>query len=93
MNALFIFAVEFASFCFVAAMLMALIRVILGPAAQDRVLAFDTFHINGMLSLLMLGIRSGSDVYFELALLIAMFGFIGTSALAKFLLRGEVIEP
>jgi multicomponent K+:H+ antiporter subunit F len=93
MNAFFDFATSFASFCFVAAMLMALIRGFLGPSAQDRVLAFDTFYINGMLSLLMLGIRSGAEVYFELALLIAVFGFVGTTALAKFLLRGEVIEP
>ncbi len=41
----------------------------------------------------MLGIRTGSTVYFDMALLIAVFGFIGTTALAKFLLRGEVIEP
>jgi multicomponent K+:H+ antiporter subunit F len=93
MNALFDFATGFASFCFVAAMIVALIRAFLGPSAQDRVLAFDTFYINGMLSLLMLGIRSGAVVYFELALLIAVFGFVGTTALAKFLLRGEVIEP
>ncbi len=74
-------------------MLIALVRLLIGPAAQDRVLAFDTFYINGMLTLLMLGIRSGSTVYFDMALLIALFGFIGTMALAKFLLRGEVIGP
>jgi multicomponent K+:H+ antiporter subunit F len=93
MNALFDYAAGFASCCFVAAMIVALIRAFLGPSAQDRVLAFDTFYINGMLSLLMLGIRSGVAVYFELALLVAVFGFVGTTALAKFLLRGEVIEP
>jgi multicomponent K+:H+ antiporter subunit F len=57
------------------------------------VLALDTLYINGMLTLLMLGIRSSSIVYFDMALLIALFGFAGTIALAKFLLRGEVIEP
>ena len=93
MNAFFEFAANFASVCFGAAMIVALIRIFLGPSAQDRVLAFDTFYINGMLILLMLGIRSGSSVYFDVALLIAVFGFIGTTALAKFLLRGEVIEP
>jgi len=93
MNAFFEFAANFASVCFGAAMIVALIRIFLGPSAQDRVLAFDTFYINGMLTLLMLGIRSGSSVYFDVALLIAVFGFIGTTALAKFLLRGEVIEP
>ncbi|HEX5420817.1 MAG TPA: K+/H+ antiporter subunit F [Gammaproteobacteria bacterium] len=87
------FAVWFASACFVLAMLFALARIFIGPSAQDRVLALDAFNTNGMLTLLMLGIRSSSTVYFEMALLMALFGFAGTVALAKFLLRGEVIEP
>lgn len=93
MNGLFQFAAGFAAVCFVAAMLLALARLLIGPAAQDRVLAFDTFYINGMLTLLILGLRSGSTAYFDVALLIALFGFVGTMALAKFLLRGEVIGP
>lgn len=93
MIAVFDFAAWFASLCFVLAMLFALVRLFRGPAAQDRVLALDTFYINGMLTLLMLGIRSSSTVYFDMALLIALFGFASTVALAKFLLRGEVIEP
>lgn len=87
------YAAGFASLCFVVAMLAALVRLFIGPSAQDRVLAFDSMYVNGMLTLLMLGIRSSSTVYFDMALLIAMFGFIGSVALAKFLLRGEVIEP
>ena len=86
-------AVGFASFCVTLAMLLALARLFVGPAAQDRVLALDTFYVNGMLILLMLGIRSASTAYFDMALLIALFGFVGSMALAKFLLRGEVIEP
>ena len=89
----FEWAVWFAQLCFVLAMCCATIRLVRGPAAQDRVLALDTLYINAMLSLLMLGIRSGSRVYFDIALLIALFGFVGSIALAKFLLRGEVIEP
>ena len=41
---------------------------------------------------LVLGIHYGSNAYFEGALLIALFSFVGTTAMAKFLLRGEVIE-
>lgn len=93
MNDFFHLATGFASFCFVAAMLMALVRLFIGPSAQDRVLAFDNVYINGMLTLLMQGIRGGASVYFDVALLIAAFGFLGTTALAKFLLRGEVIGP
>ena len=53
---------------------------------------FDTLYVNAMLLLLTFGIRSGSTLYFEAALVIALLGFVGTVALAKFLLRGEVIE-
>ncbi len=68
------------------------VRILLGPRAQDRVLGFDTLSVNAMLLLLTFGIRSGATLYFEAALAVALFGFIGTVALAKFLLRGEVIE-
>ena len=68
------------------------IRLFKGPSAQDRVLALDYLYIIAMLMMLALGIRYASDTYFEAALLIALFGFVGSFALAKFLLRGEVIE-
>ena len=93
MNQLLDIASNFAALCFVLAMMLALVRLFIGPSAQDRVLAYDTMYINGMLTLLMLGIRSHSGVYFDMALLIALFGFVSSIALAKFLLRGEVIEP
>ena len=93
MNELFEYAADFAALCIMLALGCSLLRLFLGPSAQDRVLAFDSMYINGMLTLLMLGIRSNSGVYFDMAMLIAMFGFVGTIALTKFLLRGEVIEP
>lgn len=74
------------------AMGCAAFRVLLGPRAQDRVVGVDTFYSNAMLLVLTFGIRSGSVLYFEAALVIAVLGFIGTVALARFLLRGEVVE-
>jgi multicomponent K+:H+ antiporter subunit F len=74
------------------AMICAAFRMIAGPRAQDRVLSLDTLYVNAMLLILTVGIRSGSTLYFEAALVIALVGFIATVALAKFLMRGEVIE-
>lgn len=74
------------------AMAFAVYRIIAGPRAQDRVLALDAFYVTATLMLLLFGIRVGSAVYFEAALVIAILGFVGTVALAKFLMRGEVIE-
>lgn len=74
------------------AMLCAAYRMLKGPRAQDRVLGLDTFYVNAMLMLLTFGIQTGRSLYFEAALIMALLGFVATVALAKFLMRGEVIE-
>ena len=74
------------------AMLLATMRLLRGPRAQDRVLAVDALYVTGMLLLVVTGMRLGSAYLFEGALVIGMLGFVSTVALAKFLLRGEVIE-
>lgn len=76
----------------VAAMGCAVYRLLVGPRAQDRILATDALYLNSMLLLLTFGMRTGSIIYFEAALIIALLSFVGTVALAKFLMRGEVIE-
>lgn len=92
MAALLEFSIGFVAVCVVVAMLFCTIRLLIGPTAQDRVLALDTLWMCAMLFALVLGIRFGSLVYFEAALLIALIGFVSTIALAKFLMRGEIIE-
>jgi multicomponent K+:H+ antiporter subunit F len=67
-------------------------RILRGPRAQDRVLGFDSLYVNAMLLVLSFGVQSGNILYFEAALMIAVLGFVSTVALAKFLIRGEVIE-
>ncbi len=74
------------------AIAVASLRLLLGPTSQDRLVALDSIYVNVMLILLILGIRFGHHLYFEVALLIAALGFAGSAALAKFLLRGEAIE-
>jgi multicomponent K+:H+ antiporter subunit F len=92
MSHVLIVAIFFALGCYVLAMALTLQRLFYGPSAQDRVQALDYLYVMAMLVILVLGIRYSSDIYFEVALLIALFGFVSSSALAKFLLRGEVIE-
>jgi multicomponent K+:H+ antiporter subunit F len=92
MIVLFELAIDYALGCVVLAMLFCAVRLLIGPAAHDRVLALDTLWMTGMLLVLILGIRFGSQIYFDAALLIALLGFVSTIALAKFLIRGEIIE-
>lgn len=85
-------ALEAAQVFITIAMACAAFRLVAGPRAQDRVLALDTLYVNAMLLMVTFGMRAGSTYYFEAALVIGVVGFVATAALAKFLMRGEVIE-
>lgn len=81
------------SFVLVAlALALSFIRLVLGPDMPDRILALDTLYINSIALLILLGIHLDSALYFEAALLIAVMGFMGTLALSKYLLRGDIME-
>ncbi|PTU75160.1 K+/H+ antiporter subunit F [Pseudomonas mangrovi] len=74
------------------AMVLNLLRLIQGPDMVDRVLALDTLYINALALIVLLGIWLASDLFFEAALLIAVMGFVGTVAVAKYLLHGDIID-
>jgi multicomponent K+:H+ antiporter subunit F len=86
------YAVTFALASFAIALLLNLYRLIRGPGTTDRILALDTAYINTLAITLLLGITSASSVFFEVALVIAMLGFIGTVVMAKFLDRGDIVQ-
>ncbi|WP_299729512.1 K+/H+ antiporter subunit F [uncultured Tateyamaria sp.] len=72
--------------------ILSMVRLVLGPSYGDRILALDTMVINALGLVVVLGIHQGVQIYFEVTLLIAMLGFVSTVALARFLLRGDIIE-
>lgn len=82
-------------FCFAAvglAQIMAVVRLVIGPTVGDRILALDTMVVNAIGLIVLLGMWQGTQIYFEVTLIIAMLGFVSTVAYARFVLRGDIIE-
>ena len=77
---------------FSLAMLLAFLRLLRGPGAADRILALDTLYINALALLVLLGVAFGTFAYFEVALVIALLGFVGTACLSKYVSRGDIVE-
>lgn len=77
---------------FVLALLLNLYRLLRGPTLPDRALALDTMYVNTIGLIVLYGIASNSKLYFEAAMLIALIGFVSTVAVAKYMLRGDIIE-
>jgi multicomponent K+:H+ antiporter subunit F len=73
--------------CYLLALLMCGLRLLLGPRAEDRVLALDTLYVVALALIAVLGIATGQPLNFEAVLAIAMLGFVGTVAAARYLSR------
>ena len=86
------YALNFGFFALSLAVLLNLWRLVRGPSLMDRVLAVDTMVINIIALIILFGIQERTTIFFEAALLFAMFGFISTVAYCRFVLRGNVIE-
>ena len=67
-------------------------RLFRGPGLPDRILALDTLYINALALLVVVGLWLGTKVYFEVAMLIGLLGFVGTVVLSKFVMRGDIVE-
>ncbi|HEY5308927.1 MAG TPA: K+/H+ antiporter subunit F [Casimicrobiaceae bacterium] len=77
---------------FALALLCSLYRLLRGPGLPDRILALDTLYVNTIALLVLFGIQHDTQLLFEAALVVALLGFVGTVALAKYVTRGDVIE-
>jgi len=86
------FALNFALAAIALAMLICGWRLLRGPETTDRLLALDTLYINVVALVILLGIRWQTGLLFEAALIVAMLGFVSTVALARYIMRGDVME-
>lgn len=74
------------------AMLLSLWRLLRGPSLPDRILALDTLYVNTIAALILFGMHLRSAIYFEVALVIAMLGFVGTVVLSKYVLGRDIVR-
>lgn len=68
------------------ALLIAVIRVIIGPTLADRVLALDLLTVVAMGFVGAIAIRTGLTLYLDIAISLALLGFLATIAFARYML-------
>ncbi len=85
-------ATYFALGCIGLGLLFNLYQLVRAKDAGDKILALDTMVINSIALIILYGVREGTHVYFEAAMIFAMLGFVSTVAYTRFILRGDIIE-
>jgi len=68
------------------ALLLSLTRIVIGPSVSDRVLALDLLSVVMMGFIGAVAIRTGLWLYLDIAIAVALLGFLATVALARYIL-------
>ena len=69
------------------ALLVSIVRIVIGPTLPDRVLALDLMTVVAMGFVGAVAIRTGLMLYLDIAIALALLGFLATVALARYILR------
>jgi multicomponent Na+:H+ antiporter subunit F len=72
------------------AIVIAIIRVVKGPTAPDRVVGLDTINTIVIVAMVIFGAATGDVIYIDVAIIYALLSFISTLFIAKYLEGGEI---
>lgn len=69
------------------AFLLTVIRVVMGPTLPDRILGLDTLVVVAIGYIAVFGVKTGYYLFIDVALALALVGFLATVAFARFVLE------
>ena len=72
------------------ALLLSVVRIVVGPTLGDRVLALDLLTVLAMGFVGAVAIRTGLTLYLDIAIALALLGFLATVAFARYILSRRV---
>ncbi len=76
-----------AAIVLVALAVVLLYRVFRGPTAADRIAALDAMDLIISLAMALYSLYSGRGIYLDIALVLALLGFIGTTFVGRYIER------
>ena len=76
-----------AAIILVALAVVLLYRVFRGPTAADRIAALDAMDLTVALAMALYSLYTGRGIYLDIALVLALLGFIGTVFVGRYMER------
>lgn len=67
------------------ALLVSVLRIVIGPTLADRVLALDLMTVIAMAFVATIALRTGLMLYLDIAIALALLGFLATVAFARYI--------
>ncbi|WEJ57614.1 monovalent cation/H+ antiporter complex subunit F [Devosia sp. FJ2-5-3] len=73
-----------------AALLISVVRIVIGPTLADRVMALDLLTVLALGFIGAVAVRTGLTLYLDIAIAVALLGFLATIAFARYILRKAI---
>jgi len=73
-----------------AALLISVARIVIGPTLADRVMALDLLTVLALGFIGAVAVRTGLTLYLDIAIAVALLGFLATIAFARYILRKAI---
>lgn len=71
--------------CLVVLMVLATVRLVLGPTAPDRVIALDTVNTLVIASMVLFGVVYKEIIFVDVAIVYGLLSFVSTLYIAKYI--------
>ena len=68
---------------------LSLVRLIIGPSSEDRMIALSLVSSQVLSMLVLLAVKQSNALYLDVALVYAVLGYVGILAIAKFIMGGK----
>ena len=85
-------ALTIAFACLVLTVVLTLYRILRGPTWGDRIAALDFLSTALAVLVVLIALKTGQAAFLDVALVVSILGFLGTVALARYLLGGRVMK-
>ena len=82
-----------AAIAILVAMLLAIVRAVLGPTIYDRILAVNIFGTKALLLIAVIGFLTERPEFLDIAIVYALINFIATIAIMKFFRFAHLGHP
>lgn len=71
---------------------LGIVRIVIGPTAADRLTALNLVSSQVVALLVLTAVQTGAAVYLDVAMVYALFGFVGILALTRYLTGRNTTE-
>lgn len=89
----FAYSVDIAFAAILLSFALTAYRLVRGPTVADRVVALDTMTLLGIGFVSIVAADTGESAYIDVAIALALVGFLSTVAFARYVYRHGVREP